>query len=333
MKRLISLLLILAFLLFLSGCGPKKPEESFDVAFIAVEGRTDEPVCIECLAVTEEVCRDKELELTELTASDTSVAVADAVEKAAGQGARAVIVYGREADGSVREHAGVRQIYVSSSVDGSGLASVGCLCFDSVSCGYLTGYAFAASGYNQVGFIGNTDRTSVDLGFGLVQGYCRGSEDAGAAEGSRTIRYWYAGDENEVKLEAVYWYGLGTQIIFTGDQETYNTVAVSQSEAPCFDLKLGSGAFTSVFRQALETALKEKGNFSVYTDGSYAKRPQELPDCFSRMSTCSDAMYFQSFRSLLGYLRPELLDFDDADDVGDPSACMYGSSVELIYYG
>ena len=324
------MIIILSLILLLPGCGEK---ETADLVFITAGDAADGPVYGDCVDCVKETASAYGLSLRLLTAADTAVSVADAVEKAAELGAKAVVVYGREADGSVKEYGEMRQLYVSSSVDRPGLATVGCVCFDSLGCGFLTGYAIAAAGYSQIGFIGDTDRVSIDLGFGLVQGYCRGSEEAGAEEGSRTVRYWYAGDEEEIRLEALYWYGLGTQIIFTGDGETASTVASSKSEAPCFDLNLSSDWFSGLFRSALLSALRLSGNFSLYTDGGWTRRPQSVPGSLSRICGYTDKKYTDGFRSLTGYLRPQLADFSDAGELGDPGVCLFGSSVELVFYG
>ncbi len=83
--------------------------------------------------------------------------------------------------------------------------------------GFLAGYAAVMDGYTKLAFLGGIDVPAVvRYGFGFVQG-----ADKAAAELGNTadvsIKYWYSGTfgpNDEIKTKTAGWYTEGTQIIF-----------------------------------------------------------------------------------------------------------------------
>ena len=334
MKKLVCLLCTVSLVFLLSACGGKK-EEKYDVVFIAAEDVEGEHLCGECLRSVKEFCAAEGLSLNAVTAGNTSVEVAEAVERAAvSSGARLVVVYGSQAPASVAEYEGVRQIYVSRLPSSVSAPSVGQLCFDALSCGYLTGYAAAASGYSHIGFIGERKGEEADLGLGLIQGFSDALERKEQDEGAEQfVRYWYAGTEEEIRLEASYWYSTGTQMIFAASGEIRELAASVKEEAPCFDLTQGEEAFLPLFRDALGSSLRDDGSFAAYTDGSYVGGVTSLPSCFERICSCPDGAYAEGFSALFRERRESLLAHPDAGSLMDPRICPVCETVTVEFFG
>jgi basic membrane protein A len=130
--------------------------------------------------------------------------------------------------------------------------------------GYLAGYAAVMDGYTKLAFLGGIDVPAV-VRFG--SGFVQGADAAAAVLGNTadvSVKYWYSGafwPTDEIKTKTAGWYTEGTEIIFAAGGGILFSAIASADEA---DGKLiGVDVDQSVISERIITSAKKELENSV----------------------------------------------------------------------
>lgn len=230
MKRIISLLIMLAMVFCLASCGKnekaKAEEEEYEVAMIVdaedIEDSAFAKSTWECVSkkATELGLSSKRYKPKE----STEEAYLESINKAVENKAEIIIMAGSNfettANTAQAQYPEVNFLLIDgvphdAAANYATAANTVCIIFAEEEAGYLAGYAAVKDGYRKIGFMGGAEVPSVKrYGYGFVQGV---SAAAAELEKKVELSYTYTGTfepSDDVQKLAKDWYKDGTQVIF-----------------------------------------------------------------------------------------------------------------------
>ena len=261
MKKILTLLLVLAMALSLIACGGEKAEEAGEAAYkVAMVTDYGDITDQSFNQTTWEACREfgettgTEVKYYKPTTNDTAGRVAS-VELAIAEGYNVIVMPGYSFGGTVAEISGTYPDIKFIALDVAkgdllegGVALKGesydynpdnwnltdYVYMDNVYCaiykeelsGYMAGYAAVKMGYNKLGFVGGMAVPAV-MRFGY--GYVRGIDAAAAELGINVdVKYAYGNQFfGDADITAVMdtWYASGTEVVFACGGGIYTSAA------------------------------------------------------------------------------------------------------------
>lgn len=232
MRRMVSMLLILAMSLCLASCGGEnedtreKKDGNYELALIVDNGTMDEGVFIDIIRdnidrFVKEYALSAKCYQAEEAAVESYMAV---IQKAVEKKAKLIILAGSNFETAVYTAQTMYPDVYFLLIDGvpndgsntyMTAENTVSIIFAEEEAGFLAGYAAVKDGYRRLGFLGGRVLPSVKrYGYGFVQGAaCAAAELEEGVE----VRYQYTGSfepSDVVKELAGGWYDAGTEIIF-----------------------------------------------------------------------------------------------------------------------
>ena len=248
MKKLLSLILVLAMVLSLVACGNKetnntdnnntntnnqqeenKPAENkeFKVAMVTDYGDiTDQSFNQTTYEACQAFCTENSLDFTYFKpASDSDEDRIASIEQAIDEGYNVIVMPGYAFGKAIKETAGDNPdvTFIALDVSQGDLgddyvvpSNLYCAVYQEELCGYMAGYAAVKLGYKKLGFLGGMAVPAVvRYGYGFVQGV-----DAAAAEMGLTdveVKYCYGNQfygDADITAFMDTWYQAGTEVVF-----------------------------------------------------------------------------------------------------------------------
>ncbi len=236
MKRGFALFLCIILTAGLSACGEEKQtakEYTYEIAMItpSSEESIDDGAQIEdtwegIRKFAEE--NSKTYKYYE-PADKTEAAGVETVTAASDAGATVVVGWGSDTAAIFEKAAESFPDLTFISINGNGGNHVSDVRCDSVAAGYLAGYAAVTEGYEDIGFLGESEMDR-DYGFGFVQG-C----NAAAVEWGHTVSLrFFCGEKKsssaQVQQLAADWYAEGTGLIAAAGKDILEPVKTAAEE-------------------------------------------------------------------------------------------------------
>lgn len=257
MKKILSLLLVLAMVLSLAACSASKKDEAQGADAIPDEMTSSDGKYQVAFVTDVGQLKDKSFNQgtydgVKLYASNAGKSYKyyqpaggdqatdddryDAMKLAADNGAEVIVCAGFMQGGALAkasaEFTNVKFVFIDGW--GLGVDNVAGISFKEEQCGYLAGYAAVMEGYTKLGFCGGGGGTNAACdryGYGFVQG----AEAAAAAKGVKVeMNYsWLYGSSfqasNELQTMAAGWYQNGTEVIFACGGSMFQSIAAAAS--------------------------------------------------------------------------------------------------------
>ena len=248
MKRLWSVLSLLAAMLVLTACGASN-SKSYELALITDVGTIDDKSFnqgawegLKAYAEEHDITY-KYYQPTEKATSSYETTIDLAVEG----GAKVVVCPGYLFEVAVynaqTKYPDVKFILLdgrpndgnedSNKVDYTIKDNVNAIFYAEEQSGFLAGYAAVKDGYKNLGFIGGIEVPSVmRFGYGFVQGAEYAAKEMGLND--VTVKYNYSGTFNaspEVQSMAASWYNQGTEVIFACGGQIGNSIMTAAEAA------------------------------------------------------------------------------------------------------
>ena len=227
MKKLISLIVILIFLISVVSCSKKSITE---IALITTaEGTIGDRSFIQSAweGVEEYAKENKKKYKYYDPAQMTDAAYAESVELAVLDGAKIIIAPGYLFTDTVyksqKKYPDVKFILIDAvPLNANGDEEIAkntiCLLYAEEQAGFLAGYAAVKDGYKNMGFFGGMELPPViRYGYGFIQGAEYAAKELNMAKNSITLNYLYTGSfeaSTANQAKAALWYHKGTKVIF-----------------------------------------------------------------------------------------------------------------------
>lgn len=233
MRKILTVLLVLvvAAVMTLSGCGEKESEESpvtYEIAMVTDTASIEDGAFNEAVwdGIEDFVDENPVSYKAYLTTEDTTDAYLRTVKEAIDGGAKLVIASGSTFSNTIyqaqSEYPEVSFVLIdgcpqdADGTDGEIRKNTAAVTFAEEQAGYLAGYAAVCDGYKKLGFIGGKELLPVQrFGWGFIQG-----ADEAARERSISgieVRFGYAGTfdaDSQTEKLAEDCYAKGTEVIF-----------------------------------------------------------------------------------------------------------------------
>lgn len=250
MKKIVSLLLILAIVFCCTLTGCKKTENvsqatsKYDIALITDVGNIDDKSFNQgAWEGVEKYAKDHNVTYAYYRPTeDSTVARVDSIAASIDKGAKVIVCPGylfEEAIYNVQDtYPDVQFLLLDGQPHDANYtyktsSNVHCILYHEEQAGYFAGYAAVKDGYTKLGFLGGMAVPAVQrYGYGYVQG----ANDAAKELGNKdkiSIKYWYSGvfaanDDIQTKMSG--WYTDGTEVVFSCGGGIYlSAVAAAQA--------------------------------------------------------------------------------------------------------
>ncbi|MEA4915376.1 MAG: BMP family ABC transporter substrate-binding protein [Christensenella sp.] len=237
MKKIVTILLILAMVLSFAACAPKTASSKMNIAMVTDVGNIDDKSFNE---FTWMGCKNW-AEANGAVANyyrpseDSDEARIETIKTAIEKGANVIVCPGYLFGATYNQ---LPQLYPDVMFLGIDLglgdvpapqANTALITYQEEQSGFLAGYAAVMDGYTKLAFLGGIDVPAVvRYGFGYVQGANQAATELGNTA-DVSIKYWYSGTfgpNDEIKTKTAGWYTEGTQIIFAaGGGIVYSAIA------------------------------------------------------------------------------------------------------------
>jgi basic membrane protein A len=248
MKKVLSVLLVLAMVLSLAACGTTTGGKGgYEIALITDKGNIDDKSFnqgswegvvefAKANKVTHQYIKPEE-------ASDAGYL--QAIDNAITSGAKVVVTPGFLFEVPIYEaqtkYPDVKFILLDGAPhtadysDGTIKSNVASVMYAEEQSGYLAGYAAVKDGMTKLGFMGGMAVPAVQaFGYGFLQGAEAAAAELGLGDGAITVTYHYTGDFAETdtnKATAKTMFQEGTQVIFACGGSVGKSVMAAASEA------------------------------------------------------------------------------------------------------
>ena len=248
MKKVLSVLLVLAMVLSLAACGTTTGGKGgYEIALITDKGNIDDKSFnqgswegvvefAKANKVTHQYIKPEE-------ASDAGYL--QAIDNAITSGAKVVVTPGFLFEVPIYEaqtkYPDVKFILLDGAPhtadysDGTIKSNVASVMYAEEQSGYLAGYAAVKDGMTKLGFMGGMAVPAVQaFGYGFLQGAEAAAAELGLGDGAVTVTYHYTGDFAETdtnKATAKTMFQEGTQVIFACGGSVGKSVMAAASEA------------------------------------------------------------------------------------------------------
>ena len=242
MKKIVTILLILAMVLSVVACAPKTASSKMNIAMVTDVGNIDDKSFNE---FTWMGCKNW-AEANGAVANyyrpseDSDEARIETIKTAIEKGANVIVCPGYLFGATYQQ---LPQLYPDVMFLGIDLglgdvpapqANTALITYQEEQSGFLAGYAAVMDGYTKLAFLGGIDVPAViRYGFGFVQGANQAATELGNTA-DVSIKYWYSGTfgpNDEIKTKTAGWYTEGTQIIFAAGGGIVYSAITSADEA------------------------------------------------------------------------------------------------------
>jgi basic membrane protein A len=261
MKKVLSVLLVLAMAFALVGCGTKtsssnstdgstsdnSKSNTYEIAMITDKGNIDDKSFNQCTwEGVEKFAKENNKTHQYLKPEEYSDAgYLQSIDNAVASGAKVIVTPGFLFEVAVYEaqtkYPEVKFILLDGephTADYSAAetkSNTACIKYEEEQAGYLAGYAAVKDGYTKLGFMGGMAVPAVQaFGYGYLQGAEAAAKELGLADGAISVIYHYTGDFAETdtnKAMAKTMYQEGTEVIFACGGSVGKSVMAAASEA------------------------------------------------------------------------------------------------------